>query len=115
MARPLGSVFLALALGDSALAAPPEIPDRVSYSAAVPGGGAGPVDLTIRIFDAPSSGTLLYVQDFADVPLADGAFSVMLGPTGRATDSPVDPLTTSLVTALAGDLAATAPGRFVEV
>jgi len=113
----LGLLALALALGTApaAQAAPPEIPDQVPYSGVVPGGGAGPVDLTIRIYDAALGGTLLYVQDFADVPLTDGAFTLALGPTGRASDAPSDPLTTSLVTALAGDLAATAPGRFVEV
>jgi hypothetical protein len=73
------------------------------------------VDLTIRIYDAAICGTLLYVQDFANVPLTDGAFTLALGPTGRATDAPTDPLTTILVAALAGDLAATAPGRFLEL
>jgi len=111
----LAPTLLTLTLAGAALAAPPEIPDQVPYSAVVPGGGAGPVDLTLRIYDAAASGTLLYVQDFADVPLVDGAFTLALGPTGRATDAPTDPLTTSLVAALAGDLAATAPGRFVEV
>jgi hypothetical protein len=115
MARPLGSTLLALVVAGAAFAAPPEVPDQVPYSAVVPGGGSGPVDLTVRLYDAATGGTLLYVQDFASVALADGAFTLALGPTGRATDAPADPLTTSLVMALAGDLAATAPGRFVEV
>jgi hypothetical protein len=115
MTHPFASVLLALAIAGAAFAAPPEIPDQVPYSAVLPGGGSDPVDLTIRIYDAATSGTLLYVQDFADVPLADGAFTLALGPTGRATDSPTDPLTTSLVTALAADLAATGPARFVEI
>ena len=113
-ARPL-SLGLALVLASAAFAAPPAIPDQVPYSAVIPAGGTGPADLTVRIYDAAASGTLLYVQDFADVPLEDGAFTLTLGPTGRATDAPADPLTTNLVTALAGDLPATAPGRFIEV
>jgi len=103
-------VSLALPAG----AAPPAIPDQVPFSGSIPS-GTGTVDLTIRIYDAALGGTLLYVQDFADVALDEGAFSLALGPTGRATDTPQNPLTTSLVAALAGDLAATAPGRFVEV
>jgi hypothetical protein len=113
--RAVFSFAVALALASAVFAAPPAIPDQVPYSAVIPAGGTGPADITVRIYDAATSGTLLYVQDFADVPLEDGAFTLTLGPTGLATDAPVDPLTTSLVTALAGDLPATAPGRFIEV
>jgi hypothetical protein len=49
------------------------------------------------------------------VPLADGVFGVALGPTGSASDLPANPLTTSLATALSGDLVAIGPGRFVEL
>ena len=94
--------------------APPAIPDQVPFAATIPGGGTGVVDLTLRVYDAASGGTLLYVQDFANVSLTDGAFSLALGPSGRATDTPAAPLTTSLVTALAGDLAA-GPSRFLEI
>ena len=106
--------LLLLAIGLPAGGAPPAIPDQVPFAATLPGGGAGPVDLTLRIYDSETGGSLLYVQGFTSVPLADGAFSVALGPTGSATDTPDDPLTTSLVAALAGDLAA-APSRFIEI
>jgi hypothetical protein len=108
-------VSLLLVAAGATRAAPPEIPDQVPYSGGVPGGGAGPVDLTVRIYDAATGGTLLYVQDFAAVALADGAFELALGPVGRGTDVPADPLTTILVLALAWDLPATAAGRFIEV
>jgi hypothetical protein len=75
----------------------------------------GTVDLVVRIYDELLAGTLLYVQSFAAVPLADGVFSVALGPTGSASDAPANPLTTSLATALSGDLVAIGPGRFVEL
>jgi hypothetical protein len=99
-------------------AAVPLPPDQVAYSGVlVDGGGvplAGPVDLTARIYDTASAGTLVYKQSFTGVALSDGHFTLHLGPTGAATDSPTDPLTTSLRTALTGDLAAAA-GRFVEI
>jgi hypothetical protein len=40
---------------------------------------------------------------------------VQLGPTGDASDSPANPLTTSLATALAGDAGPSAPARFLEI
>jgi hypothetical protein len=83
----------------------------------VDGGGvplAGPVGLTARLYDAASGGTLIFKQSFTGVALADGHYTLNLGPTGEATDSPSDPLTTSLRTGLTGDLAAGA-GRFVEI
>jgi hypothetical protein len=49
------------------------------------------------------------------VALTDGVFTVELGPTGAATDTPDDPLTTDLVTALSGDVSGTSPVRFLEV
>lgn len=109
----LGFLF-ALLLGLPAGASPPGIPDQVPYAGTISGGGSGPVDLTVRLYDAASGGTLLYLQSFPGVALTDGAFQVTLGPTGAASDSPANPLTTSLVAALSGDLAAGA-GRFVEL
>ncbi|MDJ0866655.1 MAG: hypothetical protein QNK03_11135 [Myxococcota bacterium] len=40
---------------------------------------AGPVDLTIGIWDAPSEGTRLYAEDHAEVPLRNGVFGLLLG------------------------------------
>jgi hypothetical protein len=75
----------------------------------------GNVDLTLRIWDAPTGGTLIYKQVFPSVALAAGVFTVRLGPTGAASDTPDDPLTTSLADALGGDAGPTAPTRFLEV
>jgi hypothetical protein len=121
MARLIG-LFLGLALASlgagPALAAPPVPPDQVAFSGVlVDAGGvplAGPVDLTARLYDAASGGTLLFKQSFSSVELSDGHYTLSLSPTGEATDSPANPLTTSLRSALTGDLAA-GPGRFVEI
>lgn len=119
--RPLCPLALALALfsAPSSLAAPPAVPGLLSYQGVLLDDlGAprtGPIDFAVRVYDDPLSGTLLYTQSFSGVPLTEGVFSVFLGPVGQATDSPVDPLTTSLQDALAGDLPATAPIRFLEL
>jgi hypothetical protein len=63
------AVAILLAIGLPAGGAPPAIPDQVPFASTVPGGGAGPVDLTVRIYDAESGGSMLYVQSFAGVPL----------------------------------------------
>jgi hypothetical protein len=100
-------------------AAPPVVPTSLPYQGLLLDGlGAprtGSVDLTVRIFDAVVGGTLVYKQSFPGVALADGVFTVQLGPSGDATDAPANPLTTSLATALAGDVGATAPVRFLEM
>src|SRR4030095_16043872 len=109
------ALLVLLATAAPAGGAPPAVPDQVQFSATLPGGGTGVVDLTLRVYDASSGGILLYVQDFTNVPTTDGAFTLSLGPTGRATDPPgSSPLTTSVVTALSGDLAA-GPNRFLEI
>src|SRR5262245_46239773 len=65
-------------------AAPPVPPDQISWSGVlVDGGGAplaGAVDLTARLYDAPSGGTLLFVQSFPGVALSDGHYTIQLGP-----------------------------------
>jgi hypothetical protein len=93
-------------------AAVPAPPDVVSYSGVA--NQAGPFDVTARIYDAASGGTLVYKQTFTNVTETGLHFTIQLGPTGDATDTPANPLTTSLRTALTGDLAA-GSGRFVEV
>jgi len=114
----VGLASLTSFLAATAWAALPVPPDQVAYSGVlVDGGGvplAGPVDLGARIYDAASGGSLVFKQSFTGVALTDGHYALNLGPTGAATDSPTDPLTTSLRTALTGDLAAGA-GRFVEI
>jgi hypothetical protein len=73
------------------------------------------VDLTVRVYDELLAGTLLYKQSFSAVPLHSGVYEITLGPTGAASDVPTPPVTTSLATALAGDLVSVGPGRFIEV
>lgn len=103
----------------AALAAPPSLPGQHGYQGVllddqgVP--RTGNVDLTLRVYDSPTGGTLLYKQIFLGVPLDSGVFTVTLGPAGSATDTPANPLTTSLATALAGDLSGTGPSRFLQV
>jgi hypothetical protein len=104
--------LVCLFAGSAALAAVPAPPDVVSYSGVA--NQAGPFDVTARIYDAASGGTLVYKQTITNVSETGFHFTVQLGPTGAATDSPANPLTTSLRTALTGDLAAGA-GRFVEI
>ncbi|MEN8181880.1 MAG: IPT/TIG domain-containing protein, partial [Myxococcota bacterium] len=100
--------------------APPVVPDLLSYQGVllddlgVP--RTGSVDLTLRIWDAPFSGSLIYAQTFSGVPLSDGVFTVALGPAGAATDPPnPPPLSTDLSEAVAGDLSGTSASRFLEV
>jgi hypothetical protein len=128
MSRRFPSILRAAARGaacafaltaDAASAAPPAIPGQHSYQGVllddqgVP--RTGNVDLTLRVYDTASGGTLLYKQVFLGVPLDSGVFTVTLGPTGSATDTPANPLTTSLAAALAGDLPGTGPSRFLQV
>jgi IPT/TIG domain/Bacterial TSP3 repeat len=109
--------LLALA-APAAQAAAPAAPDRMAYQGLLLDGGGQPrtgnVDLTLRVYDAITAGTLVYVQTFGAVPLTDGVFTVELGPTGAAADGPTIPLTTSLLNAFSADLGA-GPDRFLEV
>jgi hypothetical protein len=113
------SLAAASLLALSARSAPPALPATVPYQGVLLDSGGQPrtgtVDLTLRVYDAITGGTLLYKQAIPSVPLTDGVFSVTLGPTGSATDSPANPLTTSLADALAGDLGPTSPTRFLEI
>jgi hypothetical protein len=100
--------------------AEPDLPDRISYQGVLLDDlGAprtGTVDLSVRIYDHPiGTGAPLYVQHFTGAALTEGVFSIEIGPSGVAADTPEDPLTTSLDEALAGDLAATGPERFLEL
>jgi hypothetical protein len=117
--RVVAVVALLSLQGIPAAAAPPLPPEQVTYQGVLLDGQGAPqtgnVDLAVRIYDAGIGGTLVYLQDFPAVPLADGVFTVVLGPTGEGTDLPVDPLTTSLREALIGDVGPTSPGRFLEV
>jgi hypothetical protein len=115
----LATLALALALVSPGQAAPPQVPASLTYQGVLLDDQGMPrtgfVDLTLRIHDTPLGGTLLYTQIFNGVALDGGVFTIALGPTGEATDTPVDPLTTSLSDALAGDLTGTAASRFLEV
>jgi hypothetical protein len=115
----IAAILVASILSTPIDAAPPEVPTSIPYQGRLldefgqP--RTGSVDLTVRIHDAVVGGTLVYRQDFPSVLLADGVFDVQLGPTGEATDSPADPLTTILAAALVGDAGPTAPLRFLEL
>jgi hypothetical protein len=115
----LACALAAVVLAPAARAAAPEVPLAISYqgvlldTAGVP--RTGNVDLTLRVYDAPSGGALVYKQVYTAVPLTNGVFSVLLGPTGSGTDTPANPLTTSLGDALGGDVGPTAPSRFLQV
>jgi hypothetical protein len=115
-------IWLAAAIGllaGAAWAAPPVVPATLNYQGLLldPAGDprTGTVSLTVRLYDSVIFGTLLYKQSFSGVALADGVFSVQLGPTGESTDSPANPLTTSLAAALAGDVGTVGSSRFVEL
>jgi hypothetical protein len=113
------AVALLLAIAPIAMAAAPTVPASLPYQGLLLDGlgqpRTGSVDLTVRVFDALIGGALVYKQSFPAVPLADGVFSVQLGPIGEASDAPSNPLTTDLATALGGDAGATSPVRFLEV
>jgi len=100
-------------------AAPPAVPASLPYQGLLLDGlgqpRTGSVDLVARVWDAVIGGTLVYKQSFPAVALADGVFTVQLGPTGEGSDAPANPLTTDLATALAGDAGPTGPARFLEL
>ena len=109
----------ALLLAGPVIAAPPTVPASLPYQGLLLDGlgqpRTGNVDLTVRVFDAVVGGALVYKQSLPTVSLADGVFSVQLGPTGEGSDAPANPLTTDLAIALGGDAGATSPLRFLEV
>ena len=88
--RVVAVVVLLSLQGIPAAAAPPIPPEQVTYQGVLLDGQGAPqtgnVDLAVRIYDAGVGGTLVYLQDFPAVPLADGVFTVVLGPTGEGTD-----------------------------
>jgi hypothetical protein len=116
-ARALAAAIL---LSAPSQAAPPDVPTAFLYQGVLTDAAGEPrtgnVDLKLRIYDAGSGGALLYVQSYAGVALDAGTFSLVIGPTGAAADPPAaPPLTTSLTDVFAGDLAATGPGRWLEL
>ena len=115
----LGAVAVVVLWAGHAAAAPPDLPHEIPYQGVLLDSGGQPrtgnVDLELRLYDAAVGGTLVYTQLYTSVALSDGVFDVVLGPTGETTDTPVDPLTDDLATALGGDAGATAPLRFLEV
>ncbi|MCP5058581.1 MAG: hypothetical protein GY937_17915 [bacterium] len=104
------ALTLVLLLAAAAGAVAPGVPGSFNYQGVLLDSGGqpqtGPVDLTVRLWDQGFSGTLLYKQDRDNTVLVDGVFSILIGPTGIATDTPTNPLTTTLVDALSMDLGA---------
>jgi hypothetical protein len=109
---------LLLLPGSEPSAAPADVPARLTYQGVLLDEQGqprtGPVALVVRIYDTAAGGTLLYKQSFNGTPLSAGTFTLLVGPTGAASDSPDDPLTTSLAAVFAGDLVA-GPNRFFEL
>ncbi len=113
MSRAPGIVLLAfLLLAAGAPAAPPDVPGSFSYQGVLLDTSgqpqSGPVDLTIRLWDAALGGVLLYKQERNNTILVDGVFTIVIGPTGVGTDVPTNPLATNLVSVLTTDLGALA-------
>ena len=112
-------VLFSFALGSATHASPPDVPQSIIYQGVLLDDlGAprtGTIDLIVRIYDAGIGGTVLYRQDFLATALTDGVFSVLLGPSGSATDTPVNPLTTSLAEVFDGTLQAVSPTRHLEL
>ena len=106
-------------LAAPAAAAPPDVPAEIAYQGSLFDDTGAPrtgvVNLTVRLYDAAFGGTLLYKQEYLATPLTDGVFTITLGPAGLGTDTPTDPLTTSLADVFEGDLGATGPGRFLQL
>jgi hypothetical protein len=115
-------VLAALAVGTlgvpGAGAAPPDVPGELTYQGVLLDDlgqpQTGNVDLVVRLYDQAAGGTLLYKETFGATPLSAGTFTVVLGPTGDASDTPDDPLTTSLADVFTGDLVA-GPTRHLEL
>lgn len=115
----LGVLLGVLLMVSAAQAAPPEVPQSLTYQGVLLDDQGQPrsgvVALTLRVYDALFAGALVYKQEFPTVGLVDGIFTVVLGPSGSSSDVPTDPLTTDLAEALAGEVGPTGPGRFLEV
>lgn len=119
LATLLSLAFGALLVAAPSAGAPPAVPSTVSYQGVLTDTSGEPrtgsVDLTLRIYDAVTDGTLVYKESFSGVSLDRGVFAVELGPSGEATDAPEDPETTDLAEALRADLGSLGPSRFLEV
>ena len=63
---PSALVAFFLVLAPASFAVVPAPPDQVAFSSIA--SAAGPYDVTARIYDAASGGTLLYKQTFTGVP-----------------------------------------------
>jgi len=87
------AMLAALAVGAAQAAA---VPPYFAFQGRLPDAGAGPVDLTIRLYNDPTStapAARMFSETHSGVPLTDGVFSVLIGePSGGL--SPAD-LTTS--------------------
>ena len=104
-------LLVAVSAGASALQPPQTLAYRGALFDDAGTPRAGDVALTVRIYDAPIAGALLYVQHFAVVTVRDGVYTLQLGPEGLAADGH----TVSLAEALAERRGDGPVFRFAEI
>lgn len=62
-----------------AAAAAADVPRRISFQGKLAGQDAGPVNLTVTIYDAAVGGAALFSETHLAVPLSSGVFSIEIG------------------------------------
>ncbi len=69
-----------------------DVPRLISFQGKIAGETTGPVDLNVRLSDAPVLGILWFSEDHLNVPLNNGVFSIMIGSetAGGVPDLPLD-------------------------
>ena len=108
--------LLALSVSTAALATPVQLTHtgRLFDATGVP--LTGPHDLSITLYDASAGGTEQFSEDFSQVEVDDGFFSVVIGTdiNGNVLDSTVfSQASSALFVAMSVDSGAELPGRFV--
>jgi hypothetical protein len=83
------ALLVTLGLAASASA---DVPRLISFQGKLAGQTTGPVDLDVRLSDAPTLGILYFSETHTDVPLNNGVFSIMIGSEtpGGVPDLPLD-------------------------
>lgn len=73
-------------------AASADVPRLISFQGKIAGETTGPVNLNVRLSDAPVLGILWFSEDHLNVPLNNGVFSIMIGSqtVGGVPDLPLD-------------------------
>ncbi len=56
-----------------------DIPRLLNYQARLDSGVSGSIDVTVRFYDAPAGGNLLFSETQSGVSAADGVFAVLIG------------------------------------